>query len=1095
MGTTVGLEKEVSCRVTNSVIKYVESLGYNTDCLVEGLPYPREYLADPFSWVTWEVRETICQRAANLVGDEAIMYQVGLATPKLNLLGGIEDVVRVRGSPKLAYESVPKYASFFDKAFEFKASIVGANQAVVTMLLSKGYPVSKSSCYYAQGILAAIPTLWGLPPAEVQENQCMCQPAKGYRVEGVEYDARTCVYQVTWQPMPAWYSKPIEELFRRDNKVSITAAQLEKDFQLLEQKNSELVRRNAQLAKVREIALCVDSVRTIEEALSQVVELARDIPGVRFVIVQRLDESDQFIVTPYYSRVRSELVAKALKSLGFDSDHHLGKISTSQKFRLPVAKLKVAQDYISNPRVIIKERLSELLDGVWGKALCDTVQRVANIKKCIITKPLLVRGECWGTLTFFLEDEVPTDIVEMVGAHCAIALNNVSTIESLERRNLELAAINTIAKQASSSLELSQILNNTLEETVHIFEADAAAIYLLDESSQALELVAHCGIPQEIAAQSKYVQIQGTDIGKFFTSNKDILVGDMKDYSGQLSIYSSLLVNNLSLPFASAALYSAGHRFGTVTVVRKGKDGFRDDERSLLLAISNHFSVAIQNARLHAAVLSRMKEAEVARKNLETALNRLAESKEKLRLTIESVAEGITVTDLAGNVLQVNEAVVGMHGYDNKEELIGRSAFEFIAERDRTRAIKNLKRTLDDGYARNIEYVFLTRDGQEFDAELSASVLKDASGNPVGFVAVTEDITERKRAADKLKAQKQLIDRILATMPNAVLVIDKDLRVTLANRAFYDSFNMEGDQVEGRPVGDVISIANLSEAIAEVLTHREAQRELEFRHKVGDCDRILVATMIAMGTEEVLLILNDLTDERERQERLYLTDRLASVGEMASGIAHELNNPLTSVIGLSQLLAEEDISDDAKEDVEAIYSEAQRAAGVVRNLLTFARKHVPVRQLAQINKVLDDMLKLRAYEHRVNNIQVDTRFAPELPEIMVDYFQMQQVFLNIILNAEAAMIEAHNQGTLTITTERIDNTIKVSFTDDGPGIAEDNLSRLFNPFFTTKEVGKGTGLGLSICYGIVTGHGGKIYAQSELGKGATFVVELPINVY
>jgi len=138
-------------------------------------------------------------------------------------------------------------------------------------------------------------------------------------------------------------------------------------------------------------------------------------------------------------------------------------------------------------------------------------------------------------------------------------------------------------------------------------------------------------------------------------------------------------------------------------------------------------------------------------------------------------------------------------------------------------------------------------------------------------------------------------------------------------------------------------------------------------------------------------------------------------------------------------------------------------------------------------------LELRAYEQKVSNIEVNTRFASDLPEITADGFQLQQVSLNIIINAEHFMIEAHRRGTLTITTERVGDIIRVSFTDDGPGIAKENLGHLFDPFFTTKEVGKGTGLGLSICHGIINEHGGRIYAESELGKGATFVVELPIS--
>jgi signal transduction histidine kinase len=238
-------------------------------------------------------------------------------------------------------------------------------------------------------------------------------------------------------------------------------------------------------------------------------------------------------------------------------------------------------------------------------------------------------------------------------------------------------------------------------------------------------------------------------------------------------------------------------------------------------------------------------------------------------------------------------------------------------------------------------------------------------------------------------------------------------------------------------------------------------------------------------------VVRDMSERKRMEEQLVMTDRLASIGELASGIAHELNNPLTSVIGFSQLLMEGDIPANIKEDLGTVYSEAQRAAAIVKNLLTFARKHAPVKQLSQVNSILEDVLRLRAYEHKVNNIEVDKQLATNLPEIMVDYFQMQQVFLNLIVNAEFAMLEAHGKGKLTITTERTNGVIKVAFTDDGPGIAKENMKRIFSPFFTTKEVGKGTGLGLSICHGIVSEHGGRIYAESEFGHGATFVVELP----
>jgi len=359
--------------------------------------------------------------------------------------------------------------------------------------------------------------------------------------------------------------------------------------------------------------------------------------------------------------------------------------------------------------------------------------------------------------------------------------------------------------------------------------------------------------------------------------------------------------------------------------------------------------------------------------------------------------------------------------------------------------------------------------------------------------SINSTIEALEKAEANAKAQKGLIDRILATTPNAVIVIGDDEKIKLANKAFYDTFKKKEAEVETKPISEILPVEELSQAISEARSGKTFNVTHEFRQKVNGHERMFVANVLQMGEGEVLLLLSDVTEGRARQEQLYLTDRLASVGEMAAGIAHELNNPLTGVVGLSQMLLDEEMSDDAKADLKLIYSEAQRAAAVVKNLLAFARQHTAERQAVQINAIVGDVLSLRAYEQKVNNIRVITRFDNHLPEIIADPFQIQQVFLNIVLNAEQAMLAAHQKGTLTVTTERVDGNIKVSFSDDGPGISPENMRKLFSPFFTTKDVGKGTGLGLSVCYGIVTNHGGRIYAQSELGKGATFVVELPVG--
>jgi two-component system NtrC family sensor kinase len=210
-------------------------------------------------------------------------------------------------------------------------------------------------------------------------------------------------------------------------------------------------------------------------------------------------------------------------------------------------------------------------------------------------------------------------------------------------------------------------------------------------------------------------------------------------------------------------------------------------------------------------------------------------------------------------------------------------------------------------------------------------------------------------------------------------------------------------------------------------------------------------------------------------------------------VAHELNNPITAIKGYAQLLTKKkELDEPLRKDLETIYRESQRAARITQNLLSFARKHEPEKRLVSINEVIEKTLELRAHPMKVNKIELVVELASDLPKTSADFHQMQQVFVNIINNAEQAMLEAHGKGRLVVKTQKVRNLIQITFADDGPGISEENIKRIFDPFFTTKEVGKGTGLGLSICYGLVEAHGGRIYVRSKPQQGATFVVEIPI---
>jgi PAS domain S-box-containing protein len=359
------------------------------------------------------------------------------------------------------------------------------------------------------------------------------------------------------------------------------------------------------------------------------------------------------------------------------------------------------------------------------------------------------------------------------------------------------------------------------------------------------------------------------------------------------------------------------------------------------------------------------------------------------------------------------------------------------------------------------------------------------------------EIAERKQAEEKIERAAAQWQTTFDSISDWIYIVDNDFKLIKVNKAFADAIGKSPQDLIGELCYKIVH--KTSEPMPScfhryiVQTGKPISVE-RFEPSLG-VDLDITASPIFDEKGDVsgsVHITRDITERRRMRERLMLTDRLASIGELASGIAHEINNPLTGIITFSQLLMNKGVPDDMKEDISIINSEARRTAEIVQNLLTFARKHPPVKQLTRIHEVIDGVLKLRDHDQQLHNIQVRRQFAPDLPEIMMDYFQMQQVFFNIIINAEFFMTQAHDGGTLTITTEKKDGIIRIVFADDGPGIQKGDLSRVFSPFFTTKEVGRGTGLGLSICHGIVSEHNGRIYAESQPGQGAVFVIELPV---
>jgi two-component system NtrC family sensor kinase len=234
---------------------------------------------------------------------------------------------------------------------------------------------------------------------------------------------------------------------------------------------------------------------------------------------------------------------------------------------------------------------------------------------------------------------------------------------------------------------------------------------------------------------------------------------------------------------------------------------------------------------------------------------------------------------------------------------------------------------------------------------------------------------------------------------------------------------------------------------------------------------------------------------RDIQTELLQAEKMAALGHTISGVAHELNNPLATILSWAERLSALSVDEQTGRGLTIILGEAERAARIVRNLLTFARKRQSTRMLVDVNQVVRETLSLRTYEQRVSNITLIEALASGLPAVFADGHQIKQVLLNLVINAEQAMLSSHGRGTLVIRTWYDDEkgSVQVEINDDGPGVPAEVQSRIFDPFFTTKEVGKGTGLGLSVAYALVKEHGGRIWLRSE-GEGTSFYVELPVTV-
>jgi PAS domain S-box-containing protein len=465
----------------------------------------------------------------------------------------------------------------------------------------------------------------------------------------------------------------------------------------------------------------------------------------------------------------------------------------------------------------------------------------------------------------------------------------------------------------------------------------------------------------------------------------------------------------------------------------------------------------------------------------------------------ETLQEGIYIATPDGSILDANPALIRMLGYDSKEELLSKRVPEIFTDHAERKSLMEEVERQPTPQAREIN--LLRKDGSPIVCLNTASAVRDTSGRVIRFQGSVLDVTARRQMERQLHKEQEFARRLVDNFPDLILVVDSTSHYTFVSPRCtevlgYELAETANMELGGRTHGEDLPI--LLALFADILAGRQtfASLEIRVRHKLGDWRRIRFNfSPLADETgkiEGVVLSGRDVTELKRLEEQLIQAEKLAAMGQMLAGVAHELNNPLTAILGVTELLREgQGLEESVKRQLELTHRQARRAARIVQNLLEFSRPASPQKKPVDLNSIIDRTLQLHEHSLRRNNVEVDFRPQPDFPGVIADANQLIQVFLNLVTNAEQAIREVRESGRIQIRFARVGSRISVTFQDDGVGIRPDSVPRLFDPFYTTKRPGGGTGLGLSICLSIVREHGGTIEAEALPAGGSAFTVYLP----
>ncbi len=665
-----------------------------------------------------------------------------------------------------------------------------------------------------------------------------------------------------------------------------------------------------------------------------------------------------------------------------------------------------------------------------------------------------------ATLLLLHLDERPSAGHAFAGVDTAIELllgvgMLMVVLDESKARTNRLTAVNRITVAIAQAQDYGSMVLTALEELQALFGAKASWFRLLDGNS--LVLTQQVGLSEQYISNLPTLDTRVGFASRLMRYAKPGIV-----FSRTAEPQTQPAMQNEGIHHALVAPVNGKNTIiGVLGVGQAGARSYTPEEIRFLTITAKQVGIAVENLRL---------------------MEQIIRSHRQWISTFDSIEDLILVHDSRYRIVKVNRAVLQRLGHQFAGVVFQPCESVLPGGGDKWHLCPYCHGR--DNFAEGPDPCF---GGYSI---VTSSTFTEQGGDFHGTIHIVRDTTERRAAEEKYRL-------LFEQAQEGVFISTPEGRVTECNDAFVHMLGYDTrEQVMALDIArDIYLDRGQRERFCHTMNAHNYVRnyEVALRRKDGSIVYALensFSTRDASGrVDRYQGFLLDITEKKRAEEQLLQSEKMSALGQLVSGVAHELNNPLTAILGYSQLLESQQMDERARDFVGKMFKQAQRTQKLVQNLLSFARQKKPKREQIDLRRVVQDTLELRDYDLKLNNIEVRLDAEPSLPAIVGDANQMEQVCLNIINNAVDAMLEAGGAGSLHVNIHSREGRVCVEFHDSGPGIREPK--RVFDPFYTTKSVGKGTGLGLSICYGIIKEHGGEIEARNHPDGGALFRITLP----